>query len=49
MKQYKYNTLYQAYNLLLSGCMAGDHPMNAYDFLIMLILLEEEYVHTDII
>lgn len=49
MKQYKYNALYQAYNLLLTGCIAGDHPMNAYDLLIMLILLEEEYVHTDII
>lgn len=49
VKQYKYNTLYEIYNLLLAGCATGDHPMNAYDFLIMLILLEEEFVHTDLI
>jgi hypothetical protein len=49
MKQYKYNTLYEIYNLLLSGCTAGNHPMSAYDYLLMLIMLEEEYIKTDII
>lgn len=49
MKQYKYNTLYEIYNLLLSGCGQGEHPMDAYDYLLMLILLEEEYVSTNIL
>ena len=47
--QYKFNTLYRIYDLLLSGCAAGEHPMSAYDFLLMLILLEEEFVNTDLI
>ena len=49
MKRYKYNTLYEIYNLLLAGCPVGQHPMDAYDYLLMLVLLEEEYVSTDIL
>jgi hypothetical protein len=41
--------LSEIYNLLLAGCAKGEHPMDAYDYLLMLILLEEEYVSTDIL
>lgn len=51
VEQYKYNSLYLLYKTLLSGCNEGakNHPLKAYDFLLMFIMLEEEFVNIEYI
>lgn len=51
LEQYKYRSLYTLYDILLKGCTEHTqntpHPLKAYDFLLLFIMLEEEYVDVE--
>lgn len=44
MKQYKFEALFEMYNTLLAGCEENNNPLDAYDYLIMFIMLEKKAI-----
>ena len=53
-KQIKYQSLFKLYEVFLKGADAPNYeydkyPLNAYDFLLLYIMLEKEYMEIDII
>jgi hypothetical protein len=54
IKQTKYKSLYKLYEVFLNGGEAADftlnqYPLNAYDFLLLYIMLEKKFVEVEIL
>jgi hypothetical protein len=56
MKQVKYHSLYKFYRTFIEGAAATYisedskiYPLNAYDFLLLYIMLEKEYVPINVL